>query len=388
MKFKVGSKALYSVLSGVSKVINSKNTMAVLDNFLIGVEANRLTVTASDTETTLSMSLELSEAPTPEGGRFLVNARRLADIAKELPDVDIEIDFDPESYKLNISFPGGTFDLVGDNADLYPDTVAEQGADTAPADQAQGQKITFLAPGSQVVDGINSTLFAVGTDDLRPQMMGIFWDIKEGGITFVATDTRKLVRYINSVGAPGVTASFILPSKPSNILKTLLTPDEDVTIDATRRYATFSTDRLRLTSRFTKGNYPDYNRVIPKNNPCVATVDRVSLLQAVRRVAVCADPSHGMIKFRFSPGSVELKVDDANYSTFANEQVTCDYSASSPLIIGFGAGYLVEILNMLPTTNVVIRLADPSRPGVFLPDEQAEKTDLVAILMPMTVQEF
>lgn len=376
MKFKVSSKALYSVLSGVSKVINSKNTLTVLDNFLLKLEGESLIVTASDTENTLTARIAVTGV---EGeGAFLLNARRISDIAKELPDVDVEFSVNPDTLEVGIKFPGGSFDLMALDARQYPETVDAV---------ANDEILRFTAPGSQILAGIDSTLFAVGSDDLRPQMMGILWHIEEDGITFVATDTRKLVRYINRTSAPGISASCILPVKPSVILKALVGKDDKVNVMITPKSATFETERITLNCRFIKGNFPDYNRVIPKNNPYVATVDRSALLTAVRRVAVCADPSHGLIKFRFTPTKVEMRVDDANLSTFAHEEVACDFTGNS-MVIGFSAPYLIEIFNTLPTDNILLQLADPSRPGVFLPEENAENTDMVMILMPMTVQDF
>ncbi len=380
MEFKVSAKALYSTLSGVSKVINSKNTLMILDNFLLKVEDNLLVVTASDTENTLVARLALAEV---EGsGSVCVNARRLADIAKELPDVDVTFSVNDETLAIKISFPGGAFDLVGIDANQYPAT----GVDAA--DEDEGPVSDLLLPASQILHGIDNTFFAVGSDSLRPQMTGIFWDVKKDGITFVATDTRKLVRYIDKTSEPGVETSCIIPQKPCVILKNLLSDGEDVKVRMTSKSATFATEHITLNCRFIKGNFPDYNRVIPKNNPNEVTVDRVTLLTAIRRVSVCADPSHGLVKLRFNPGQIELKVDDANFSTFAFEKVACDYQGREDLVIGFSSTYLIEIFNTIDTDNVIIRLADPARPGVFLPEENEENTELVIILMPMSVQDF
>ncbi len=377
MDFKVAAKTLYSTLSGVSKVINSKNTLTILDNFLFSVEGKMLTVTASDTENTLIARVELSEV---EGdGAFCVNARRMVDIAKELPDVDVDFAIDDERKTIKISFPGGNFDLAGIDAEQYPVTLDQE-------DDADSRK-DMLIPAEQILHGIDNTFFAIGTDSLRPQMMGIYWDVKADGITFVSTDTRKLVRYIDRTAQPGIEASCILPQKPCVILKTLLQADEEVKVTLSSKSATFVTERMTFNCRFIKGNYPDYNRVIPANNPNVVTVDRVTLLTAVRRVAVCADPSHSLVKFRLAPGKIEMKVDDANFSTFAHEEVACDYQGKE-MVIGFSATFLVEIFNTLTTGNIIIKLADPSRPGVFLPEENDENTELVIILMPMTVQDF
>ena len=376
MKFKVASKALYSTLSGVSKVINSKNTLSILDNFHWSVQDGFLVITASDSENTLTAKVAISDVQGE--GDFCVNARRISDIAKELPDVDVEFDINESTYAMKISFPGGNFDMVTLEGAQYPQTIEASDPDAS---------FDMLCPATQILSGIENTLFAVGSDELRPQMMGILWDIKEDGITFVATDTRKLVRYVDRTSAPGMTASCILPVKPAVILKSLLGKDEEVSVTISPRSAVFRTESLTLTSRFIKGNFPDYNRVIPTSNPFTVTVDRGAILTAVRRVSVCADPGHGLVKFRFSPTRVEMKVDDPNVNTFAHEEVPCDFTGQE-MVIGFCAAYLIEIFSTLSTDNVILKLADPSRPGVFQPEDNEENTDLVIILMPMTVQDF
>jgi len=384
MKFSVSSRALYSTLSGVSKAINSKNTLTVLDNFLLEVDAEKelLTVTASDTENTLVARLAVSQADA--SGRFLANAKRLCDIGKELPAVDVEISVDLDSYAMQIDFPGGKFDLVALDANQYPvssnplsELVASEGETAA----------ELLLPASMLLSGIENTIFAVASDQIRPQLMGILWDIKPDGIIFVATDTRKLVKYENKTAAPGFERRMILPLKPAVLLKLLLAKEENVKVVLTDKSATFTTEKLTLSCRLIKGNFPPYERVIPADNPYVATFDRESILTAVRRVSVCADPAHGLMKLRFTQGLLEIKVDDTSHSTFAVEKVACDYTGRD-IVIGFSAGYLMEIFNTLPTENIMMKLADPSRPGVFVPDEDAENTELIIILMPMTVQDF
>lgn len=384
MKFTVSSRAFYSTLSGVSKAINSKNTLTVLDNFLLEVDAEKetLTVTASDTENTLVARMAVSNAD--DSGRFLANAKRLCDIGKELPAVDVEISVDLDSLAMQIDFPGGKFDLVALDANQYPvssDPLAEISA--ADGDVA----VELSLPSSMLLSGIESTIFAVATDQIRPQLMGILWDVKPDGIIFVATDTRKLVKYENKSAAPGIERRLILPLKPAVLLKQLLSKEDKVKVVLTDKSATFSTEKLTLSCRLIKGNFPPYERVIPADNPYVATFDRESILTAVRRVSVCADPAHGLMKLRFTHGLLEIKVDDTSHSTFAVEKVPCDYTGRD-IVIGFSAGYLIEIFNTLPTENILMKLADPSRPGVFVPEENAENTDLIIILMPMTVQDF
>ena len=383
MKFTVASRALYSTLSGVSKTINSKNTLTVLDNFLLEVDAEKeqLTVTASDTENTLVARLGISNVD--ESGRFLANAKRPCDTGKELPAVDVEISVDLDSLAMQIDFPGGKFDLVALDADQYP-VSSDPLKEIAAGDESP---VELPLPAGMIVSGIENTLFAVATDQIRPQLLGILWDIKKDGIIFVATDTRKLVKYANKTAAPGIERRLILPVKPSVLLKQLLAKEEEVKVVLTEKSATFTTERITLSCRLIKGNFPPYERVIPENNPYVATFDRESILTAVRRVSVCADPAHGLMKFRFSHGLLEIKVDDTSHSTFAVEEIPCDYNGRD-LVIGFSAGYLIEIFNTLSTENILMKIADPSRPGVFVPEENPENTELVIILMPMTVQEF
>lgn len=375
MKFKVASKALYSTLSGVSKVINTKNTISILDNFLWEIADGMLTITASDAENTLTSQVAVKDFEGEEGS-VCVNARRIVDIAKELPDVDVEFAIDMSTYAMNITFPGGNFDMVGLEGNHYPRTIEE----TNPEETWE-----MTCPGSQIISGIEHTLFAVGTNDQLPQLMGILWDITPDGITFVASNSCKLVRYINRTSAPGITASCIMPVKPAVILKTLLGKDDEVKVELSQRSAVFRTENLTLNCRFIRGNYPAYNRII-RENPFQVTIDRGAMMTAVRRVAVCSDPSHGLIKFQFTPTRVELEADNLTMNTSAHEEVPCDFTGSD-LVIGFSGAYLLEILSSLPTENVIIKLADPSRPGLFTPEENEENTDLIMLLMVMRVTE-
>ncbi len=376
MKFNVSSKALYQAASAVSKVINSKNAMAILNNFLFTLEDNQLTITASDIENTLTARVDVTD--TDGEGKFCVDARRVVDLLKELPDMGITFNIDDNNLAIEIKYPGGNFNFIGINGNEYPSNREDNPGEI---------NCRFTAPTEQILKGIDNTLFAVGNDDLRPQMMGILWDIKPDAITFVATDTRKLVRYRNSMSAPGVECSCIMPLKPSTIIKNVFAKEEKVNITIEPKSATFETDNFTFNCRFIKGNFPDYNRVIPTNNPYVLTIDRASFLNAVKRVGVFVDPGHGLVKFKLTPNELIMKAQDNNFCTSARESLACDFTGNE-MVIGFSAPYLIEIFNTLSTTDIVIKLSDPSRPGVFLPDENAADSDLLMLLMPMTVSEF
>ncbi len=378
MKFNVQSKVLYGSTSSVSKVINSKNPMPILNNFLLELKGNVLTVTASDIENTLTARVPVMEA---EGeGRFCVDARRLTDLLKSMPDIGITFEIDDSSLAIQVTYNNGAgkFDFIGIPGDEYP--APQLFAETP-------DSVKFTAPATQVLSGIENTIFAVGSDTLRPQMMGIFWDVTDDDITFVATDTRKLVRYRNNVSAPGVTTSFIAPTKPMQVLKTVLSSGSTVTVNVNAQRALFETEEISFSCQLIKGVYPNYNRVVPENNPYVMTVDRNSFLSALRRVSVFGDQGQNQVKLRITPNEVTVKAVDNNYCTRAVENVACSFDKDE-MVIGFSSPYVMEIFSTIPTQEVVVALSDPSRPGVFSPSEQGQNSDLLMILMPMNVTEF
>lgn len=377
MKFNVQSKALYGQTSAVSKVINSKNTMPILNNFLIELHDNTLHITASDTENTLTARVPVLEA---EGeGKFCVDARRLTDLLKSMPDIGITFQIDDETLEIEVSYNGdkGKFDFVGVNGDEYP----------KPGTTTTDEAIRFTAPSNQILNGIDHTIFAVGSDTLRPQMMGIYWDVKEDGITFVATDTRKLVKYRTTMSAPGVTGSCIMPTKPAQVIKNVFPRDIDVNITIDSKHAVLESEGITFICQLLKGSYPDYERVIPRNNPFTLTVDRNLFLSALRRVSVFGDQGQNQAKLRITDSEITLKAVDNNYCTRAVESIPCDFNHPE-MVIGFSAPYVMEIFSTISTDDVIVTLSDPSRPGVFMPNEQAENSELMMLLMPMNVTEF
>ncbi|QCD35080.1 DNA polymerase III subunit beta [Muribaculum gordoncarteri] len=376
MKFNVSSKTLYSYVSAVSKVINSKNALTILNNFLFELSDNTLTITASDLENTLVAHLEVMDA---EGeGKFCVDARRMVDLLKEMPDQGISFDINDDNLAVEIVYPSGNYSFIAINGNEYPSNESvDESTDI----------IEFTCPTEQIIKGIDNTLFAVGNDDLRPQMMGILWDIKPDAITFVATDTRKLVKYRNAMSAPGVEGSCILPIKPATVIKNVFAKEDEVKVTLEPKSATFESPSYKFNCRFIKGSFPDYNRVIPVKNPYAITVDRQSFLNAVRRVGVFVDQGHGLVKFKIEKDQLTMKATDNNFCTSAREVVPCDFTGTE-IIIGFSAPYLIEIFNTISTTDILIKLSDPSRPGVFVPSENSENSELLMLLMPMTVSDF
>ena len=376
MKFNISSKALLSAASAVSKVINSKNTITLLDNFLLALKGEQLTLTGMDSENSLSAVVPVTEA---EGeGKFCINARSLVDFLKEIPDQGIRFDVNQENLDIKIDYNKGESNFTGVNSDEYP---------TYKSREDDEQPISFECPTEQIIKGLDYTMFAASTDEYRPVMQGVFFDVKPDSLTFAATDTRKLVRFINRNIAAGATGSCIMPMKACSVLKNVFGKDESVSVEMTTKNATFRSATFTFRCCLLNGRYPDYNRVIPSNNPYKLTIDRRSMLAAVRRVGVFVDPGYSLEKFRISADKMEIKGDNKTNQSSSHENTPCSFDGPE-LTIGFSSTYLTEILNVLPTDDITVDLADPSRPGVFRPIEDDKATELVILRMPMTVTEF
>ena len=368
MNFSISSKLLLSHLSVVSKGVNTKNTSSILDNFLFSLEGDKLVITGSDQETTLTTIVDVNFA---EGeGKFAVNVKSLLDLLKEIPDQPLEFSIDA-NFAIELKYQNGHFDFAGIDGNEFP-----QKEDMGEAMES------IVMPVKELQESINYTLFAVGSEEMRRIMMGIYWDIKEDNITFVASDTHKLVRFVNNRLKPGITSSFILPSKPASILNGIIGKCEnDVKITFDSKSATFEADNFSLTCRFINGRYPNYNSVIPQNNPFEITVDRVSLLNAVKRVSVFSSAG-GLVRFDISENRMKLTAENLDFMKKAEEVVPCEYQGEA-MTIGFNDEKLVEILTNISGDIVVLKLLDPTRAGIFLPGSQPEGEDLLMLLMPM-----
>lgn len=374
MKFTVSSTALFSHLQAISRVINSKNTLPILDCFLFDIVSQQLTVTASDGENRLNTTLEVNES---EGDvRFAVSAKTLLDAVKEIPEQPITFTL-KGNYEMEISYRNGVYNIVGQNADEYPVEVV-MGDD----------KVCFEIDASMLLSGINNTIFATANDELRPVMNGIYFDMTPQTVVMVASDGHKLSRKTYSdMSVNEQRASFILPNKPASLLKGLLSKEEgNVSICFDARNAIFILSGFRMSCRLIEGRYPNYNSVIPQNNPYRITVDRQLLISALRRVSVFSDASSNQIKLHIEPGKLTISAQDLDFSTSAEETMECEYQGE-PMKIGFNGIYFIETLNNIPSQNVMIELADPSRAGIILPLEQEEKSELLILIMPMMLND-
>jgi len=375
MKFQIQSKILQQQLTSVSKVISGKSAMAILDNFLLKLEGDVLSVTGSDQENVMCARFTVDN---PEGeGSVAIPAKRILDILKEVPDQMLTVYINDQNKEVDIRFSNGHFNFMGVDGSEYPVKEFEANDTTS-----------LLLPASVILSGIENTIFAVSSETIRPIMTGICWDFKEDKIIFVASDSHKLVKYENLDVTPGFERQFVLPQKPASIMKNLLSKETgDVKLTIDEKSALFQFGDYTLSCRFVKGDYPPYERVIPQENPFELTIDRVSLLNAVRRVALLANMASNLVRFNIQHNELLLSSQDLDYSTSAEERMICEYSGN-PMTIGFHAGYMVEILSNLKGDTIVCKLADPSRAAVLMPEVQNENERVLMLLMPMQVLDY
>lgn len=374
MKFTVSSTALFSHLQAISKVINSKNTLPILDCFLLELNGSVLSITASDVETRMGTSLEVNE---PEGtGRFAVNAKNLLDPLKELPEQPLVFDINDDNLEIFIYYHNGKYNFVGQNGDDYPQPK-----------ELRETAVSLSIEPQVLFTGINRTIFASADDELRPVMNGVYFDISPDDLTFVASDGHKLVRNKTIAAKGAERASFILPKKPANLLRSILPKEsETVEIKFDENNAHIKMSGYTLTCRFIEGRYPNYNSVIPQNNPNKVTLDRLTFLNAIKRVSVFSNQASNLIKLQLSGSNIVVSAQDIDFSTAAEETIACDY-AGTPMSIGFKSSFLIEILNNIPSTEVSLEMSDPSRAGLVLPLENEENEDLLMLLMPMMLND-
>lgn len=374
MRFTLSSSALTNKLVALSKVINSKNSLPILANFVFEIENNTLRLTTSDSENTMKTSLELNESDS--NGVFAIGNHDLIEAVKGISEQPITFDVNLQDNIAKISYLNGLFSLPIDSADEFP--IAQE--------ISAGANVININS-SVLAENINRSLFATGQDEIRPVMNGIFFDLSPESLSIVATDGHKLVRNkilnINNE----VPASFILPKKPANLLRSMLSKDGgDVTIKFDDRNAEINFGDGMIKCRLIEGRYPNYNSVIPQSNPNQLSVDRVTLLSALRRVQPFANGSSNLIRFHIENGILQLDAEDYDFSKTATERMSCEYNGM-PMSIGFKGASFIEILSNIDSQDVIIQLADPSRAGVVIPSEQPENQDVLMLMMPMLLND-
>ncbi len=374
MNFTVSSSLLSSRLQTISRVINSKNTIPALDCILFELEGNKLTLTASDPDNTLNTQVEVVDCS--EDFSFAISSKILIDSLKEISEQPLRFEVNKDTLEITIYYLNGKYGLVGQNAEEYPSAaVLGEGA------------VSITVPSKVLANGISRSLFAAADDEVRPVMCGVYFDFTPESVTLVASDGHKLVRCRDYSVQGAEKSAFILPKKPATLLKNLFGKEEqeDVRVEFDGRFSIFDMGEYKLVCRLFDGRYPNYNSVIPQNNPHKLTVDRAALISTLRRVSLFSSQA-SLIKLHIEDNKVVISAQDTDFSTSAEENIACSYEGA-PMNIGFRASFLIDILNNTPGQDVIIELADPSRAGVIVPAEQVDKQELLMLLMPMMLTE-
>lgn len=374
MRLTLSSAVLSNRLLTLSKVLNSKNSLQILECIIFEVNNGVLTLTASDKENEMKTQIQLDESDAD--GKFAISSRTIIDAVKELPEQPITLEIDMATYNVKVIYQNGDYNFTAQNADEFPQV------------QAIEENAATIKIGSAVLtDNITRTLFATANEEIRPVMNGIYFDLTPEALAIVASDGHKLVRNkVFSIKDENA-KSFILPKKPATILKNVLAKDDsEVEIVFDNKNAKIKADFGTLTCRLIEGRYPNYSSVIPTNNPCQLTIDRRTLLGTLRRVLPFASESSQLVRLRLSMGQLEVSSEDIDFYTSAKESIVCDY-ASNAMSIGFKGTSLLDILNNLTSDEVILELADPSRPCIITPVEQPEGQDILMLIMPMLLND-
>lgn len=374
MKFNVSSTVLCNRLQTLSKVLSSKNSIQILDCIMFHLQQDKLTLTASDGEITLVTSLDVNESS--GNGLFAANAAQVINGLKEISEQPVQISLNEDTYSIEIKYQNGSSNFIGQSGNEYP--IPQQISDNTQ---------TVSISSSVLQNGISRAIFATAEDELRPVMNGVYFDFTEDSLTFVASDGHKLVRNRNMAIKSERPTAFILPKKPAKMLKDILTKEGgDAIIRFDESYAEIAVENYILSCRLIEGRYPNYNSVIPNDNPYRVTIDRQAFIGALRRVLVFASSSTSLVKLRIESNTLLVSAQDIDFSTSAEEKIMCEYEGS-PMNIGFKGPFLIDILNGISSSEVILELADPSRAGVVVPAEQDADEDLLMLLMPMMLND-
>ena len=369
MKFVVSSTELLQVVQNLAKAIPTKSPLPILDNFLFNLSEKSLEITASDQELTLRAEIEIENCL--ETGQMAVPARHMLELLKEFPDQPITISsINDSTYEC--SWASGSSTLPYFPAEDYPEI---------PEIEEVHATINFSA--QTLLEGISKTLYATADEDSRPVMNGILFDITPTKTTLVASDTHKLICYTTADIKNEEEVSFILHKKTAGILKSIIgkNPD-DISISFDKQYARFKIGNTVVLSRLIIGKYPKYKEVIPYQNENILDVDRIQLLNVIRRVAVCVDKASNSIKLDLNNNILEVSAQDIGFSIAGYDKLNCRYEGEQ-LTIGFNYLYLIDILSNLPYENVTIKFGDDKRAALIIPSEgDNNKEDICGILVP------
>lgn len=367
MKFSVSSSELLKHLQIAGGAIGSNPVVPILDDFLFKIEDNQLTICATDLETSIITSIDIMS---DSNGSVAVPAKILLDTLKALPQQPITFNINEETYGIEITSAYGRYRLVSENPEDFPNIPEPDNTDE------------IELPANVLIQGINKTLFATSNDDLRHSMTGVYFRVDFSKLTMVATDAHKLVKYTYAGIESSVSSSFIVPKKALNLLKGSLPAGESIKMGFNKANAFFSFGNTQLVCRLIDARYPDYNAVIPVENPNLLTLPRVDFQNSLKRIAIYANKTTNQVLLNINDGSLTVSAQDLDFSNEATEQLACNYEGA-PLQIGFNAKFLIEMLGVLESDDVRMELSTSTRAGILLPTEKGEGEEILMLVMPV-----
>ncbi len=373
MKFTVSSSSLLKQLVGINGVIASNPIIPILENFLFEIKGDTLSITASDLQTSMITELNVD---TQTDGNIAIPARILLDTLKNLPEQPVTFTIDPDTYSIEISSENGRYKLAGENAIDFPKIPEVTGVSSVEL------------PSDIILRAVTNTIFATSTDELRPAMTGVLFQLNDANSTFVASDGHRLIRYRRQDVTSGTGTSIIIPRKALNLLKATL-PSESTAVKMTfnQSNAFFSFNNIRMICRLIDERFPDYENAIPLNNPNVLTIERLELLNSLKRISIYANKTTHQVRLKISGNSLQISAEDLDFSNEANESLACEYEGE-PIEIGFNAKFLIEMLNNLDSNIITIELSAPNRAGIILPKKKDTSEDILMLVMPVMLNNY
>lgn len=377
MRFIVNSQQLLRQLQSLGGVLTSNNTMPIIACYHFHLEDGKLTIKTTDLSTTLVATIDVETPHMEEAEEVAIPSKMLLEVMKTFDDVPLTFNVDQQSHSISLQSGQGEYSLAGMDADTYP---------SMPSTESTGR---IIISSTALVEALNKTLFATSNDDMHPTMTGVFCEMTPDGVTFVATDAHKLVRYRRTDTTSEESTNFILPKKPINVVRNILAgrkEETEVTLEYNNTNIFISFDNFYIVCRLVDGRYPNYEAAIPKDNPRKLILDRLSFLNTLRRVSIFASEATRQVRLSLNATQMEISAEDHEFSNKAHETMPCQYEGE-PMDIGFNAKFLTEMLSNLDSEQVLMEMSHPSRAGIIFPysedADEEKKDDILMLVMPV-----
>ena len=374
MNFIVSSSYLLKNLNSISGVITSNPVVPILENVLFEIEGGNLLITASDLQTSVMVELQVESK---EDGSVAIPAKILIETLKNLPEQPVTFSIDDQNYNIDINSDNGRYKLAGENSADFPKVPG--------VNDGYSSDIN-----SEILNSaISNTIFSTSTDELRPAMTGVFFRLASTGCTFVSTDGHRLVKYIRTdIKGDEVDHDMILPRKSLNLLKSILPTDKssDIKLDFNASNAYFSFENIKMVCRLIDERYPDYDNVIPSDNSNTVTITKSELLGSLKRISIYANKTTNQVRFKISGSEILISAEDLDFSNEANERISCEHDGDD-IEIGFNAKFLIEMLSNIESEKVILKLSEPNRAGLLIPEDINDNEDITMLVMPVMLND-